>query len=331
MPADIKLTHVAKALPHGSPLVSCRFDPKGRFVFAGAEDNTVQRWDLSKDAKVPLAAHDSWVKSLAFSSDGETLVTGGYDGRLIWWPVAAEKPEPVRKVEAHAGWIRGLSASADGKLLASCGNDRLVKLWNLSDGALVREFSGHESHVYSVLFHPGGQFILSGDLKGVIKQWETATGKLVRSFDAKALHSYNGGQQVDFGGVRGLALSPDGKYLAASGLFNASNPLGAVHDPVVLLFEWESQKLVQTHIAEGLKGVAWRVLYLPDGTLAAVCGGSSGGFLSFWKPDQNKELHRVALPNLARDFDLHAGGIQLAVAHFDRQVRICKMAAKPGG
>ena len=73
------------------------------------------------------------------------------------------------------------------------------------------------------------------------------------------------------------------------------------------------------------------MLYLPDGTLAAVSGGSSGGFLSFWKPDQPKELQRVPLPNLARDFDLHADGIQLAVAHFDRHLRICKMAAKPAG
>lgn len=331
MPADIKLTHVEKTWPHTSPLISCRFDPKGRFVFAGAEDNSVQRFDATAGTKIPLAAHDSWVKALAFSGDGETLVTGGYDGRLIWWPTAAEKPEPVRKVDAHAGWIRGLSVGGEGKLLASCGNDKLVKLWNLADGVAVRSFTGHECHVYSVLFHPSGQFVLSGDLKGQVHQWETATAKLVRTFDAKALHSFNGGQGVDFGGVRAMAISPDGKYLAAGGLFNASNPLGAVHDPVVLLFEWESQKLVQTHIAEGLKGSIWRLLFLPDGTLTGVSGGSSGGTLSFWKPDQNKELFRFQLPNLARDFDIHPDGIQLAVAHFDKNLRLCKMAAKPAG
>lgn len=331
MPADIKLTHVTQQWPHTSPLISCRFDPKGRFAFAGAEDNSVQRWDLSSAAKTPLAAHDSWVKAIAFSADGETLVTGGYDGRLIWWPVAAEKPDPARKLDAHGGWIRGLSVGAEGKLLASCGNDKLVKLWNVADGAPVRTLEGHQSHVYSVLFHPSEQFVLSGDLKGQVHQWETATGKLVRTFDAKALHSFNGGQGVDFGGVRGLAISPDGKYLAAGGLFNASNPLGAVHDPVVLLFEWETQKLVQTHIAEGLKGSIWRLLYLPDGTLAGVSGGTSGGMISFWKPDVNKELHRVQLPSVARDFDLHADGIQLAVAYFDKHLRLCKMAAKAAG
>ena len=45
------------------------------------------------------------------------------------------------------------------------------------------------------------------------KLWEVATGKEVRTFDAKPLHTYEGGQQVDFGGVRALAISPDGKSL----------------------------------------------------------------------------------------------------------------------
>ena len=39
----------------------------------------------------------------------------------------------------------------------------------------------------------------------------------LRSFDAKPLHGYEAGQQVDYGGVRAMALSPDGKLLAAGG------------------------------------------------------------------------------------------------------------------
>ena len=66
-----------------------------------------------------------------------------------------------------------------------------------------------------------GQFLLSGDLMGVLKQWDVASGKLVRTFDAKPLHTYEGGQQVDYGGVRALAVSPDGKWLAAGGLYKA--------------------------------------------------------------------------------------------------------------
>ena len=53
MTAQPEKIHVAKELKYGKPLVSCRFDPTGRFVFAGCEDDTVQRWDLKADpAKV---------------------------------------------------------------------------------------------------------------------------------------------------------------------------------------------------------------------------------------------------------------------------------------
>ncbi len=80
---------------------------------------------------------------------------------------------------------------------------------------------------------------------GVLNQWEIATGKLARTFDAKPLHTYEGGQQVDYGGVRALAVSTDGKWLAAGGLYKATNPLGAVNEPIVLLFDWKTQKLAR--------------------------------------------------------------------------------------
>ena len=54
MSADPAKTHVAKDLVHNRPLISCRFDPKGRFVFAGSEDSTILRWDLASGAKAAL-------------------------------------------------------------------------------------------------------------------------------------------------------------------------------------------------------------------------------------------------------------------------------------
>src|SRR6185437_13782127 len=99
----------------------------------------------------------------------------------------------------------------------------LVKLWNFADGSLLRTMTGHEDQIYSVLFHPQGQFLLSGDLLGIVFQWDVANGSLVRKFEAKDLHSYNGGQQVHFGGVRTMALSLDGKFLACGGLYKGEN------------------------------------------------------------------------------------------------------------
>ncbi|MDA1052303.1 MAG: WD40 repeat domain-containing protein [Planctomycetota bacterium] len=324
---DPQQTHITQQWKYDSPLIACRFDPQARYVFSSAQDNSVQRWELSSGNKVVMKAHDSWVRSIAFASDGEQVITGGADD-LMWWPVAAAAPEPIRRVEAHDGWIRTMSTSPDGKLLATGANDRLVKLWNTQDGTLVRELPGHEKDVYSTLFHPSGEFLLSGDLAGQVHQWEVATGKLVRKFDATQLHTYNEGQGVDFGGVRTLALSPDMKHLACGGLHKATNPLGAVNEPLVLVYEWESQKLVQSHVAEGLKGVAWRVIFHPGEFLCGATGGSSGGFLLFWKTAEPKDFHRLKMPHQVRDLDMHPDGMQLATTHYDSHLRISRMTAK---
>lgn len=328
--ADPSKTHVAKDLIHNSPLVSCAFDPAGRFVYAGAEDCAVLRWDLATGAKAVLDKHESWVHALACTSDGRTLLTGGCDGRLIWWPAGAEKPAPVRVVEAHRGWINSVVVSRDGAMAATCGNDRMIRLWSVSDGRLIQELPGHAKYIYRVAFDPTGRYLVSADITGMVIQWELAIRKEARRLDAGKLYKYDGGQGVDYGGVRDLSFSPDGAYLACCGLIEASNPLGAVSNPAVVLLDWSSgtEKLLQRP-KDDVKGVAWGVRFHPAGFLVAVSGGTSGGILLFWKPDQVHPFSTFGLPNTGRALDLHPDGLRLATAHHDGHVRVSLMGPKP--
>ena len=219
--------------------------------------------------------------------------------------------------------------SPDGKLLASGGNDRILKLWNLADGKSVREMTGHELDIYSVMFHPDGKHLLAGDLMGHIRQWEIATGKEVRKFEAKDLHTYNGGQRVHYGGVRSLALSPDGKHLIAGGLYKGTNPLGAVNEPLVMRFEWANQKVLKKHISDGVKGVIWRTLFHPEGFLIGASGGSGGGYLLFWETEKDKSFHKFKMPDTTREMDLHPDGMMLATVHWNKKLLLSKLAPKP--
>jgi len=328
---DPKAANIISQWTYDRPLNTCRFNPAGTFVFCGAEDANVERFNVADGARTNFSGgHDTWVQAIGFSKDGSQIYSGGCDGKLTWWDAAAKDPKPSRSIEAHKGWVRALDVSPDGTLIATGGNDNQVKLWNTTDGKLVRELTNHARHVYSVAFHPQGKLLLSGDLMGVLNQWDVASGKLMRTFDAKALHTYEGGQQVDYGGVRSIAISPDTKWLAAGGLYKGTNPLGAVNEPLVLLFNWETQKIEKQQIAEGIPGgVIWRLRWLGDGSLMGVSGGTTGGFLLFWKPDAEKAFHKFQLPALARDMDLHPDGLRVATVHADKQIRITRLAAKP--
>lgn len=323
-------THTVYEWKHGKPLLACEFDPSGRFLYTTSEDYTIQRWmmsDVKGEKKTAWLAHDSWIRALAFFPDGKTLVTAGCDDRLFFWPVADATPTPIREIVAHKGWIRSIDINSSGTLVATGGNDRAVKLWS-PNGKPVSEFKGHERDVYSVLFHPDGNHVLSGDLDGKVHQWAITDGKLVRTFDAKALHSYNTGQRVHFGGVRGLAINKDSSLLACCGLHKATNPLGAVHEPLVELFDWNKGTKVRSQPASTLKGSSWKVHFLSDGTEVSVTGGTSGGYLVFYKTGEDKPFHTFKLKNTARDMSLHPDGITIATAHHDGYVRISRMTAK---
>ncbi len=328
MPADPKQAHVAQELPAEAPLMACRFDPTGKYVFASAENRTIQRWDLASGQRIALAGHNSWIFALALTNDGQTLISAGGDDTLIWWPAAAEAPQPANQVRAHDGWIRSIALSPDGQLVASGGNDRVVRLWNVADGAKVGEFPGAERDIYSILFHPGGQWLMAGDLDGKIRQWEVATGNLVRTFDAAPLHTYEGGQQVHYGGVRALTFSAGAKWLVAGGLHKATNPLGNVQQPLAIRFDWESAKAVRNHLTDATPNERlWALQFHPEGFLIGCLGGGKGQ-LVFWNEADEKPFHAFGLPNTARGMALHPDGLRVATTHHDSKLRITKLAPK---
>lgn len=332
-------------LKHASPLVGVRFDPSGRFLFASAQDNTLQRFDLLTGAKTSLAGHESWVRGMAFVGGGGaedvlawektraalpavagfgavafprpkprpfSLVTGDYGGKLVWWQGDADSPKPLRTVAAHDGWVRAVAVSPDAKTIASCGNDNVVKLWT-ADGVPVRVLEGHTSHVYNLAFHPDEKHLASCDLKGVVKVWDLTTGTAARELDAKVLYKYDPGFMADIGGARGMAFDATGSRLAVAGITNVSNAFAGVGNPLVVVFDWADGKARQLKPKDAFQGTMWGVAFHPGGFVIAA-GGGSGGRVWFWRGDEVTSFHVVnAQPN-ARDLTVSPTGKRFAVA-----------------
>jgi WD40 repeat protein len=201
-------------------------------------------------------------------------------------------------------------------------------LWRLDDGTLVQEFCGHESHVYNAAFHPHEPALVTGDLKANLIHWDLPTGKQVRQLKVESFHQYDQVFRADIGGFRGLRFSNEGSRLVGAGMINVTNAFAGVGNPGVVEIDWASgNQLIQHESKDQLKGVAWGLAIHPKPLTIAVNGGSSGGYLLFWNVDERQEHHSVKLPDTGRDLDLSGDGLHLATAHFDRHVRISRMAA----
>lgn len=322
-------THVLATHKVDRPLLACRYSPDGAFVFVASEDYKVWRFRVADGTKAELDT-DAWVRGMAFADGGKTLITGGYDGRLLWWDALAETPAVLRTVEGHVGWIRAVAVSPNGELVASVGNDQVVRLWSAADGTLVREMPGHESHIYNVAFHPSGATLVTGDLYGHLFDWDVATGEQKRVFKAESLSKYDKSFRAQIGGFRGLTFNADGTYLAGSGITNVSNAFAGVGNPSVVVFDYAKGEQLIEHLSKGpLQGVAWNVAFHSQQVIIGSSGGS-GGFFLFWKPGEKETFHQFKLPSDVRDFALSPDGLHLAAAQGNGQLTISLMNPKQG-
>ena len=323
--------HQVAEFKYSGPLLTCRFDPAGQFVFASAEDFSIQRWNIAGGDPTAMKAHQSWVWMLAFHPTGTTMYSAGYDGRVIFWNAASETPEPQRTLEAHNGWVRAVAVSPDGKLLATCGNDHLVKLWNTADGGLVDTLAGHGHHVYNVAFDPVRPVLVSGDLKGVVCEWDLATGEELRTYDALPLWKYDKGFRADIGGIRSIAFSADGKHLACGGITEVTNAFAGIGHPLVVVFDTETGEKVQSCVAsKKFRGKVTGVFVHPEGFVVGATSGHDGGHLLFWKLADPKEFFDFKMPDSARALDLHADKKRLVTAEPGGMARVWEMTEKSG-
>jgi WD40 repeat protein len=247
----------------------------------------------------------------AVGTDGNQsmVLTGDLVGRLICWDTLGERPDVRWSIETGHGTLRTVAISNDGELVATGGGDGMLRLWSASDGSLVRELAGHACPVFSSAFHPDGKHLLTGDRGDQkIKQWDYNAGSELREFDAKDLSNYKGGTDINYGGVRDLAFTPDGAVIFCCGRDSYGRP------GLLLQFDWETGKQIRKQVSTFANSIFHHVLFHPQGFFVTAGVGAQTGEIWFWKPDQEEKLASVKVTGPAYGMDLHPDGRHIAVA-----------------
>ncbi len=97
-----------------------------------------------------LTGHQSGVKSVAYSPDGQFIVSGSYDSTVRIWN--ANSGQPVgQPLEGHTSSINSVAHSPDGQFIVSGSLDSTVRIWNANSGQPVGQpLEGHTESINSV-------------------------------------------------------------------------------------------------------------------------------------------------------------------------------------
>jgi WD40 repeat protein len=302
-----------KQLSRGDIVFAVARKPRSSQIYCGGSDFSVYELDLDQAKPEPkeLGRHDSYVTGLALS--GTTLVSGGYDGRLIWWNI--DSRSRIRDVPAHSKWIRRVVATPDGNTFVSVGDDMVCRVWEASSGRLMQALRGHAeltpshfaSMLYAVAVSPDGRHLATGDKVGHIVIWDLESGRILAALEAPELYTWDPVQRRhSIGGIRALAFAPDGKHLAAGGSAKISNIDHLDGKALVQVYDWQKGERTHVFASDKFQGLVHDLCFHPDGDwLLAGGGGDKDGFLMFCGVAAKKALAQEKAPMVIHDLALN--------------------------
>jgi hypothetical protein len=320
--APVAIPDIKPQVPAVSSVASVKFSPDGKLLAVGGYQevrlfapvtagNLPPAGGLAQatdgGAVATLTGHADYVRSLAFSPDGNLLASAGgpcqRGGEIKIWDVASRRL--VRTLQGHKDCIYSVAWSPDGKLIASGSYDRTVKLWDASSGAEVKTLQDHIDAVFAVAFSPDGKRLASASQDRTVKIWDVATGqRLYTLSDASD-------------GLTSLAYSPSGDQIAAAG-----------YDKTIYVWRLGDNDghLVQSLIADEDSILA--LVWSPDGK--TIITSSADGSIRFREAGTLNPVRVIdRQPDWVETLGISPDGKRLAAGRYDGSVTVYDSGA-PG-
>jgi len=127
-----------------------------------------------------LTIHSEHIYSVAFSPDGNSIVSGSWNGSLQVWD--AKTGEKLRELQGHTGEVNSVAFSSDGNQIVSGSTDSSVQVWDAKKSEQLWELQGHTSEVKLVAFSSDGNQIVSVSSDQSVRVWDAKSGQELRDF-----------------------------------------------------------------------------------------------------------------------------------------------------
>lgn len=151
-------------------------------------------------AVAQLRGHGGPVRALAISSDGQTLLSGSFDGSAIRWSLARDVAEQVLRF--HSDAVNAAAWLKDGRA-ATAGADGRIAIWSAGKQQPDTVFEGHTAPIAALALSPDGTTLASASWDHSVRLWPL-NGNASRVLEG---HSQN---------VNGVAFSTDGKAVVSA-------------------------------------------------------------------------------------------------------------------
>lgn len=243
--------------------IGCGVFPGQRRAGRRRQGRTNSRVGSARDAPpLSLAGHQGWVTSLAYSADGQWLLSGGFDNTVRVWD--AKQGTLIKQLVDHTQWIRCVAfAPAQAQRVAvSAGNAGCLQLWHLDSAAAAGPRLGEPLHWHMIAacaVSPDGQLLAAAGWSHTVRLWEMQTGRLLAEV---AGHT---------GTVFDLAWCGNTKLLSAS------------EDHTVRLWEMPSGRELKRLL--GHDGAVRSVSVSSD--LQTIASTGEDGMICLWPPEPN--------------------------------------------